>query len=242
MKTSRLIALVAGLIAVAMLTAVVASAAPAKPAAKPKAAQAGPRRGGPGGGGPRMDAGEMLNRWAKMLGLSAAQKAKAKPIFDSQVKQFKALQGNKKADPRQMGQKMGAVMRDSQAKLRKILTPAQLRKLDDMELGLDGMGKMLGLSEAQKAKIRPILMKQRSQMTAIFGNNKLSQDQKMAKLKPIGQAAEAQINKILTAAQKKKLADMRKQMGGAPGGGGRGMGGGMRGMGGPRGGGGKAPR
>ena len=239
MRSGRLVTLAAGLVVLAMLVMVVAQAAPAKPVQRPRGPAAG---GGPGmrGGGRGMnwnDPKAALDGYAKMLGLSAAQKARAKPIFDNQIRQAKAIQGNKKLSDQQKMQKFMAVSRDAQAKLRKILTPQQLRKQDDMDMGLERMAQFLGLSPAQRTKIRPILAKQQSQMRAVFGDQKLSQAKRMAKMQALGAASQAQIKKFLTPAQRKKwdaMGDRMRGMGRGQGGGRGGPGGGGRGPGGPR--------
>jgi len=80
----------------------------------------------------------------------------------------------------------------------------------------DRMQKMadkLNLTDAQKAKIKPIMENAMQQMKALRDNDKLTREQKRDKMRAIHQATQAKINPILTAAQRQQLAQMKAQRG-----------------------------
>lgn len=80
--------------------------------------------------------------------------------------------------------------------------------------GMRGGGHMramadeLGLSDAQKAKMQPIIMGARQQMMALRASTTLSPTAQMAKMQSIRKASTAQMMAILTPAQRTKLKAM----------------------------------
>ena len=83
--------------------------------------------------------------------------------------------------------------------------------------GMRGGGRMkmmadqLGLTDAQKAKMQPIMMSQRQQMMALRANTTLTPAAQMAKMQSIRKASTTQMMAILTPAQRTKLKAMRQQ-------------------------------
>ncbi len=83
--------------------------------------------------------------------------------------------------------------------------------------GMRGGGRMkmmadqLGLTDAQKAKMQPIMMSQRQQMMALRANTTLTPAAQMAKMQSIRKASNMQMMAILTPAQRTKLKAMRQQ-------------------------------
>jgi Spy/CpxP family protein refolding chaperone len=69
----------------------------------------------------------------------------------------------------------------------------------------------LNLTPAQQAKLGPIFQAQRAKMMSLFQNASLTQPQKFQKMQAMRQASEAQVNAILTPAQRTKWAAMRAQ-------------------------------
>ena len=69
----------------------------------------------------------------------------------------------------------------------------------------------LGLTDAQKAQIKPILMNAAQQVRAVRKDTTLSPEAQKTKLKAIRKSTKQQIAAILTPEQKKKLAAMRHQ-------------------------------
>jgi periplasmic protein CpxP/Spy len=68
----------------------------------------------------------------------------------------------------------------------------------------------LGLTEDQKAQLRPIVMQENQQMEAVRNDASLTQEQKIAKANQIRDTASPKIKAILTPEQLQKLAEMQK--------------------------------
>ena len=73
------------------------------------------------------------------------------------------------------------------------------------------MMKDLNLTDAQKAKLKPIMEATRDQMKAMRDDTKTAPKDKMAKMKAMRAANEKKINAILTPDQRKKMAAMKAQ-------------------------------
>jgi Spy/CpxP family protein refolding chaperone len=116
-----------------LLGAILTFASPAG-AQPPKGGPApgGPRPGGPPGG-PRPGAGQGMDRFAAELGLTNDQKAKLKAIVEDQRKQAQAVVADKSLKDDQRQTKLRGLFQGTQAKIRKLLTPAQQKKFDDMQ-------------------------------------------------------------------------------------------------------------
>jgi periplasmic protein CpxP/Spy len=69
----------------------------------------------------------------------------------------------------------------------------------------------LNLTDDQKAKIKPLLQEEVSQMNSLRSDTSLSQDQRQAKMKEIHQTYSSQIQAVLTPEQQKKWAEMKEQ-------------------------------
>ena len=81
------------------------------------------------------------------------------------------------------------------------------------------MADELGLTAAQKAKMKPILMSRRRQMMALRANTTLPQAARLAKMQSMRKSMTAQMMAILTPAQRTKLQAMRleqRQAGAGP--------------------------
>ena len=73
------------------------------------------------------------------------------------------------------------------------------------------MADALGLSDAQKAQMKPIRQNAMQQMRALQVDTKLTPQAKMDKMKDIGKSVNKQMMAILTPAQREKLKAMRQQ-------------------------------
>jgi Spy/CpxP family protein refolding chaperone len=69
----------------------------------------------------------------------------------------------------------------------------------------------LQLTDAQKAKLQPIIQEEMSQIQAVRNDNSLTMDQKVAKVREIKQTEFPKIQAVLTPEQQKKLADMQQR-------------------------------
>ena len=76
---------------------------------------------------------------------------------------------------------------------------------------MEWLSKELNLTDGQKAKVKPILEEQMTQMKAVREDTTLSQDQKREKMKQIHETTHSQINEILTPEQQKKFAELKEQ-------------------------------
>ncbi len=73
------------------------------------------------------------------------------------------------------------------------------------------MADQLGLTDAQKAKMQPIMMSSRQQMMALRTNTTLAPAARMAKMQSLQKATNTQMMAILTPAQRTKLKSMRQE-------------------------------
>ena len=73
------------------------------------------------------------------------------------------------------------------------------------------MADALGLTDAQKAQMKPILMSAMQQRKALQADTKLTPQAKMDKMKEIGKTSNKQMMAILTPTQREKLKAMRQQ-------------------------------
>lgn len=92
--------------------------------------------GGPGGPGRRggmRGMGGMMNRMAKELGLSAAQKTKLEAAMKKNGDKRRAIRENKSLSQDQKKTQMKALRTSSEAQMKAILTPAQRTKLAAMQ-------------------------------------------------------------------------------------------------------------
>jgi Spy/CpxP family protein refolding chaperone len=69
----------------------------------------------------------------------------------------------------------------------------------------------LGLSDAQKARMKPLLQSAGQQARAIQGNASLTPQAKQAKMMGLSQSMNQQMMAVLTPAQREKLKAMRQQ-------------------------------
>jgi Spy/CpxP family protein refolding chaperone len=73
------------------------------------------------------------------------------------------------------------------------------------------MSKQLHLTDAQQAKIKPILDEQHKQMMALRQDASMSREDRMAKFREIHEQTFEKMNPILTAEQQKKLQQMQQR-------------------------------
>lgn len=69
----------------------------------------------------------------------------------------------------------------------------------------------LQLTDAQKAKLQPIIQEEMSQIETVRNDQSMSMDQKVAKVREIKQTEFPKIQAILTPEQQKKLSDMQER-------------------------------
>jgi periplasmic protein CpxP/Spy len=79
-----------------------------------------------------------------------------------------------------------------------------------VQASLQHLASELNLTEDQKAKIKPILQDEHSQLGAVKADSSLSPDQKQAKVAEIHGNAKSQIQSILTPEQQQKFTAMKE--------------------------------
>lgn len=102
------------------------------------------RQGGPGGpGGMRRQMpspSDRVKQMTKMLNLTPAQQKKLLPVYEASGKKFKALMEDKKMNEQQKREAFQKMRDENRKKVAAILTPAQLKKLDEMRKSMRGPG------------------------------------------------------------------------------------------------------
>lgn len=99
-------------------------------------------QGGPGGGFRMRTPKERVDRLAKTLGLTDAQKKKLLPIYEASAKKGKELFENKKLTDQQKRAAFMKMREENNAKIKKILTAAQIKKMEEMrQRGPGGPGR-----------------------------------------------------------------------------------------------------
>lgn len=86
--------------------------------------------------------------------------------------------------------------------------PATKAKVQE---GLQKLATQLQLTDEQKAKIKPLLQEQVTQLKTVHDDTSLSADQRQAKMKEIHQNYHSQVMAVLTPEQQKKFAAMKEQ-------------------------------
>lgn len=77
---------------------------------------------------------------------------------------------------------------------------------------VDRMAKSLSLTDDQKTKLTPIIADRQAKLKALREDTSTSRQDKFAKMKEINDAADTQINAVLTPDQQKQYKDMQEKM------------------------------
>ena len=204
-------------------------------------AQDRPGRGG-GGGGMRqggmmgMRGGGFANNPALLvqradvqrdINLSADQKTKLEAMNAEMREKMQAQMEEMRAggsfDRDKMQAAMQAMQEESKKKLAAILTPEQMKRVGEIGVQMRGtravmdpeIQKTLGLSEDQKAKIKELQEKQQAANRTVMEkvqSGELTREQSRETMDKNNKIMDAELAKVLTAAQNGKL----KEMGGKP--------------------------
>jgi len=89
---------------------------------------------------------------------------------------------------------------------------AKRRATNGRSPAIQRLAQELNLTQAQQARIEPILRGTMKQMRAVRSDKSLSREQKGARMRQIQAAAVNRINPILNAQQRKKFASILQQM------------------------------
>lgn len=88
--------------------------------------------------------------------------------------------------------------------------PRGHRHAFDAHKAAQNMGKKLGLSDDQTAKLEPILSDSQQKMAALRSNTSLTADQRSEQMKAIHKDTQSQLATVLTADQMQQLRSMRR--------------------------------
>ncbi len=199
----------------------------------------GPQRGNVACGcvmGKQMNADSHLSKMATCLGLSEDQKAKIKPILETNFKEMQALRADKNLTRQQRRAKMQELRVKLHDQIKPLLTPEQNSKVAGMWTARGHRGKMgncrmkaghqgkdfrmdpskhlarmttcMGLSAEQQAKIKPILETNFKEMQALHADKNLTRQQRQAKMQELRVKLHDQIKPLLTPEQNSKVAGM----------------------------------
>ncbi|GEM_PF-473170 len=170
---------------------------------------------------------QMMQEMAEKLGLTEQQKEKLKPIRQEQGERMKEVFGDANLSREQKMEKMKAINEEFEPKIKAILTPEQVEKYqkirEEMRSGagerggrireqMQEMTEKLGLTDAQKEKLKPIWQEQGEKMKEIFGSADLSREQKMEKMKAVREEFAPKFKEVLTPEQFEKWQKMREEM------------------------------
>jgi len=86
------------------------------------------------------------------------------------------------------------------------------RGMPSVEDQLKNLTEKVGLTDDQRAKIKPILEDARTQMQKVMQDDSMSREDKMAKGRTMREATNSKIREVLNDDQKKKFDDMQKEM------------------------------
>ncbi|MFT3869072.1 MAG: hypothetical protein QM715_11490 [Nibricoccus sp.] len=125
------------LVAVAFALAVPFSFAQEKDAPPPPPPGEHGPKDGPGRGGPRGDRFKML---VEKLGLTEDQQAKIKPILAEEMQAIKTVRDDASLEREAKWTKIREIIQAHNEKIKPILTPEQLKKLEEMKDDFRGRG------------------------------------------------------------------------------------------------------
>lgn len=157
--------------------------------------------------------------FAKEIGLTDAQQKKMQAIGDRFRPRFEALQKNTSLTPEQKSQKLRALFVEEQKQREAVLTPAQRQKIKAMRQRRveesrrreAEFEKELGLTDAQKKKVKAIDDTFRTRLDAVQKDKKLTPQQKGQKVQALFWDMQRQRNALLTPAQRKKAEEIAKR-------------------------------
>lgn len=159
----------------------------------------------------------------EQLNLSAEQKEKMKAINAVFKKNMDALKSNTTISDNDKKLKRAEMIKDHKSQIKSILTPEQQEKakeirkeVRDEKLESEKKGRIehftkeLNLSPDQSQKIEAINASFKQKMTAVKNNATLSEEQKKEQIKSLMQGHKADIESVLTDAQKEQLKKLKK--------------------------------
>jgi Spy/CpxP family protein refolding chaperone len=185
---------------------------------------------------PEQKAQRMTKALEKKLALSADQSAKVSATFTKSATQMDSLKANKSADRKANMQSRKAIMANTDASLKTVLTAEQQTTYAGLKASFRGrmhgkrgghnvapeqkaqrMSKVLQqkltLSEDQYAKVNTILLKRATQMDSLKANHsKTDRKANRESRKAIMTQTDADLKTVLTADQQKTYTELKAQL------------------------------
>jgi Spy/CpxP family protein refolding chaperone len=204
---------------IAILAALTFGCAVAFAAPAPDSNSPAHRNKGPAAQRPARD---FLQELSEKLNLTDAQKAAIKPILATEANEIKAVHQDGSLSTEQKQAKIKEIRDNSREKINALLTPEQQKKFAEMkgEAGsrtreafqnrLAMIAEKLNLTDEQKAAIKPIMVTEVNDITAVMQDNSLSKEQKQTKISGIREASDTKINTLLTPEQQAKWAKLKE--------------------------------
>ena len=90
--------------------------------------------------------------------------------------------------------------------------PAQQHRMPDPQKQASRLAKRLGLGDDQASRLATILQDRQQQLSAVRSDSSLAPQDRRAKLRSIQQAADTQIDGVLTPDQQKQYAALKQNM------------------------------
>lgn len=159
--------------------------------------------------------------WGK-LNLTENQKQQTKTLNESYKQQITDLRSNKTISETEAKQRINAIRKEHKEKMMNILTAEQKNQLEQIrkehkekEIAkraehFKQMQTKLGLNADQVSRLKTQQTEFKSKMQAVKNNNSLTQDQKKEQFKTLAQEHKQQRETILTAEQKTKMEEWKK--------------------------------
>lgn len=185
---------------------------------------------------PEQKAKFMTEALNKKLALSADQSAKVNGIFVKSAVSMDSLKAHKSADRKANMQARKAIMANTNASLKTVLTADQQTKFASLRSSFKGrmhgkrgdhkaiapeqkaqrmskvLQKKLTLSEDQYAKVNAILLKRATQMDSLKANHSATDRKaKMESRKAIMTQTDTEVKAVLTADQQKSYTELKNQ-------------------------------
>jgi Spy/CpxP family protein refolding chaperone len=186
---------------------------------------------------PEQKAKHMTEALNKKLALSTDQSVKVNAIFAKSAVSMDSLKANKSADRKANMQARKAIMVNTNANLKTVLTADQQTKFASLKSNFKGrmhgkrgdhkgvapeqkaqrmskvLQKKLSLTQEQYAKVNTILLKRATQMDSLKANHSATTDRKakMESRKAIMMQADTDVKAVLTADQQKNYTDLKNQ-------------------------------
>jgi Spy/CpxP family protein refolding chaperone len=159
---------------------------------------------------------------AKHLNFSEVQKQQLKTINKDFRKKMRELNSNENITVKEMRDRKAALVKDHKTSMQQLLTAEQKTNLEQMKRERRAMHEVnakarqekakikLGLSDAQASQLSNLGSSFKSKMKSVKENESLSRTDKKGQIKKLAEEHRAEVKKLLTEEQLKKMEEMRR--------------------------------